>query len=68
MLAEMLDAGEIDPLVRILLESYYDPLYLRSERGKAYAATVDADDLDRAAHEVLAYVDRRLKATSSASE
>ena len=56
-LAEMLDRGETDALVELLLERYYDPLYRRSESGRAYAVTVDADDVDRAAREVLRFID-----------
>lgn len=56
-LAEMLDRGETDALVRILLERYYDPLYRRSEGERPYAATVDADDVDRAARDVLRIID-----------
>ena len=57
-LQEMLDDGRVNELVELLLARYYDPLYLGSEQGKAYVATIDADDIDAAAHELLALSDR----------
>ena len=56
-LAEMLAEGRVHELVELLLVRYYDPLYLGSEKGKVYAYTVDADDPDRAAAEILAFSD-----------
>ena len=52
-LAEMLDRGEIGPLVELLLERYYDPLYRRSDQGKRYACTVEAEDEHAAADEIV---------------
>ncbi|MEM8711334.1 MAG: tRNA 2-selenouridine(34) synthase MnmH [Planctomycetota bacterium] len=56
-LAGMLDRGEVDGLVEILLEHYYDPLYLRSETGKAYAARFEAEDEEGAAAAVIEAID-----------
>ncbi|MEO0661893.1 MAG: tRNA 2-selenouridine(34) synthase MnmH [Planctomycetota bacterium] len=56
-LAEMLAEGRVHELVELLLVRYYDPLYLGSEKGKEYAHTVDADDPDRAAADILAFSD-----------
>lgn len=56
-LAGMFDAGRIDALVELLLEDYYDPLYLRSESGKVYAGTVDTECEERAAREILELID-----------
>ena len=56
-LAGMLDRGETGPLVELLLERYYDPLYSRSEAGKEYALTVEAEDEHTAAQEVIAAIE-----------
>jgi tRNA 2-selenouridine synthase len=56
-LAEMLDRGETGPLVELLLERYYDPLYRRSDEGKEYALAVDAEDEHVAAERVIAAVE-----------
>jgi tRNA 2-selenouridine synthase len=53
-LVPLLEAGRVDELVRLLLEHYYDPLYRHSEKGKTYAACIDASDPESAAREVLA--------------
>ncbi|QDV04969.1 tRNA 2-selenouridine synthase [Planctomycetes bacterium Poly30] len=57
-LPEMLDRGEIGPLVQILLERYYDPLYRRSEEGKEYVASIDAEDETVAAERVIEAIER----------
>ena len=36
----------------MLLEKYYDPLYTHSEKGREYAATIDATDPASAAREI----------------
>ena len=59
-LAGMLDRGEIGPLVELLLERYYDPLYRRSETGKEYATSVDAECAEGAASAVIDWVEKRL--------
>ena len=53
----MLDRDEIGPLVEIVLRDYYDPLYLRSESGKDYAARIDATDPSTAATAILDWID-----------
>ena len=50
---ELFDQGREPELVEVLLEHYYDPLYLHSEKGKAYAARIDASDPTQAAQAVL---------------
>ena len=52
-LCSLLARDAIDELVRILLEEYYDPLYRHSERGRRYAARVDATDPARAARAIV---------------
>jgi tRNA 2-selenouridine synthase len=56
-LAERLEAGRVDELVRLLLARYYDPLYRRSEKGRRYAASIDASDPARAAAEIAAWIE-----------
>lgn len=65
-LVELFDAGREDEVVRELLEHYYDPLYRHSERGKRYALRVDAEDPERAAAEVEAWIEGRIRGMGSA--
>lgn len=58
-LVELLDSGQERELVRLLLEHYYDPLYKRSEKGKAYAVTMDTTDPAAAAVEVVRWIEGR---------
>jgi tRNA 2-selenouridine synthase len=43
-LLSLFDDGREPELVEVLLERYYDPLYGHSEKGKHYAARIDAAD------------------------
>lgn len=61
-LVALLDRGEERALVQSLLELYYDPLYRHSEKGRAYAATLDATDPARAARECAGWIEPRLSA------
>ncbi len=56
-LAEMLDRGETGPLVELLLERYYDPLYRRSDEGKQYVLSIEAEDEHVAAERVIEAVE-----------
>ncbi len=47
-LAAWLRAGDLRPLVRVLLEEHYDPRYAHAMRNYQYALTVSSDDLDEA--------------------
>lgn len=62
VLVELLDRGAVRELAAILLERYYDPLYLHSEGGRRYSIEIDATDPARAAREVVDFVERRLDA------
>ena len=55
LLAERRDAE----LVELLLEHYYDPLYRHSERGYRYALRVDACPPERAAREIVDWIESR---------
>lgn len=57
-LAASFERGEIDRVVRTVLERYYDPLYRHGEQGKRYVARFDASDPVRAAHEIAAWLER----------
>ena len=48
-LVALLRAGDLRPLVRVLLEEHYDPRYLHAMRNYQYALAVSSDDLDEAA-------------------
>ena len=61
-LAGMFDRGEIDPLVELLLECYYDPLYRGSEAGKRYEVAVEAEDAGAAADEIIRWIEARVGA------
>ena len=39
-------------LVGVLLDTYYDPLYRHSEKGKTYRRTLEADDPRAAARKI----------------
>ena len=57
-LVGMFRRGEVRELVELLLARYYDPLYGHSERGRGYAAEIDASDPTAAAARVLELADR----------
>lgn len=64
-LAGLLDRDEIGPLVEVLLENYYDPLYRRSETGKEYAVSIPAESAEDAAQRVVEWVEQRLASADS---
>jgi hypothetical protein len=51
-LVQWFDAGEERQLVGVLLDTYYDPLYRHSEKGKSYKHTLDATDPKAAAKKI----------------
>jgi tRNA 2-selenouridine synthase len=51
-LVEWFDGGEERKLVGVLLDTYYDPLYQHSEKGKTYRQTLKADDPKAAAKKI----------------
>jgi len=59
VLVGLLDRGEEEELVARLLEHYYDPLYRHSEKGRSYVLRVDAGDPERAARELVDWIDGR---------
>jgi len=61
-LARRFERGEIDTVVRVLLERYYDPLYRHSEQGQRYAARFDTRDPAAAARAIAEWIDARLAA------
>ncbi len=54
-LAALLRAGDLRPLVRVLLEEHYDPRYLHAMRNYRYALTLSSDGLDAAAETLVAF-------------
>jgi tRNA 2-selenouridine synthase len=64
-LTSMLEAGEVDGLVRLLLERYYDPLYRRSEKGRTYAHSIDGSDPARAAAELAHWIESHASSIAS---
>ena len=48
-LSALVEAGDLRPVVRVLLDEYYDSRYAHAMRNYSYALTVDATDLDAAA-------------------
>jgi tRNA 2-selenouridine synthase len=53
-LAQRLRAGDLRPVVRALLEEYYDPRYDHAMRNYRYAQVIPGDDLDAAVDALLA--------------
>jgi len=58
-LVRLLDEGREEELVAVLLEHYYDPLYRDSEKGRKYAVTLDASDVERVAREAVGWIRAR---------
>ena len=56
-LSELFARDHVDELVERLLHRYYDPLYRHSEQGRRIAARFDATDPDRAAAEIVAWIE-----------
>jgi tRNA 2-selenouridine synthase len=63
-LVSLLESNRVDELVRLLLSRYYDPLYRRSEKGRHYAASIDASDPARAAEEILTWMENAPRAVA----
>ncbi len=59
-LVALLETGQEERLVEILLRRYYDPLYRHSERDQRYAASFDSSDPLRAAEELARWIGERL--------
>ena len=57
VLTGLLEDGRVDELVEALLEHYYDPLYLHSEKGREHDVTVDSTDPAACAAEVSAWIE-----------
>lgn len=57
VLTGLLEDERIDELVEALLEHYYDPLYLHSEKGREHDATIDSKDPTACAEEVAAWIE-----------
>ncbi|MBK7878779.1 MAG: tRNA 2-selenouridine(34) synthase MnmH [Planctomycetes bacterium] len=51
------EGGDVDGVVRELLERWYDPRYRHGEQGRAHAATFDATDPTRCARELVAWIE-----------
>jgi tRNA 2-selenouridine synthase len=62
-LVALLQSGATDELVRVLLDHYYDPLYRHAEKNKVLAASFDASDPTRAAHEIAAWIEGETRAS-----
>ncbi len=56
-LRELLARGEIERLVTLVLERYYDPRYRHGEQGRRLAARFDAEDPARCAREIADWID-----------
>ena len=57
VLTGLLKDGRVDELVESLLEHYYDPLYVRSEKGREHDATMDSTDPTACAEELVAWIE-----------
>lgn len=61
VLVAMLEGGREQELVALLLERYYDPLYRHSEAKRTLHVRIDAEDEQRAAQEVIAWIEERCR-------
>jgi len=57
VLVELLTANREEELVELLLEKYYDPLYLHSETDREYAASFDSSDVAGCALELARWIE-----------
>ena len=57
VLTELLLADRISELVEALLEHYYDPLYLHSEKGREHSMELDSTDPRACAEEIAAWIE-----------
>ena len=57
VLTGLLENGRVDELVEALLEHYYDPLYLHSEKGREHDATMDSTEPTACAEELVAWIE-----------
>jgi tRNA 2-selenouridine synthase len=57
VLTGLLEKGRVDELVEALLEHYYDPLYLHSEKGREHDATMDSTEPTACAEELVAWIE-----------
>ncbi len=62
-LVARLDDGREAELVAILLERYYDPLYLHSESGRSYELRLVAEDTAQVSAAIVSWVEDRLQST-----
>jgi tRNA 2-selenouridine synthase len=58
VLTDLLLADRISELVEALLEHYYDPLYLHSEKGREHSMELDSTDPTACAEEVAEWIGR----------
>jgi tRNA 2-selenouridine synthase len=56
-LVTLLEQDRTPELVEILLEHYYDPLYLHSEKGREYAASFDSTHEVETAEEIARWIE-----------
>lgn len=59
VLVDLLDRREEEELVAQLLRHYYDPLYRHSERRHDYVVTIDANDSQAAAEQIVRWIEQR---------
>jgi len=57
VLTGLLEDERIDELVEALLEHYYDPLYLHSEKDREHDVTIDSKDPSACAQEVAEWIE-----------
>jgi len=56
-LVDLFEQDRIPELVATLLEHYYDPLYLHSEKDRTYAVSFDSADAEQTAHEICNWIE-----------
>ncbi len=67
-LLELYARGELEAFIRIMLEKYYDPLYLHSLERKEYIARIENLDRDRTIREIRGAIASHLEVRSRPRE
>jgi tRNA 2-selenouridine synthase len=57
VLVDLLTSGREEELVEILLEKYYDPLYMHSEKERKYVASFDSEDVPACASAIADWIE-----------
>jgi len=60
LIIDLIDKGELQEAAKILLEEYYDPLYLHTLKKRDYSFKVNNDDVEEAARLIHSFIYSKL--------